>query len=65
MAKKKEEKVVRVTLVRSPIGYSQRQKNTVRALGLLKVNQSVDHLDRPSLRGMIDKVSHLVEVEEL
>lgn len=64
MAKKKEEKVVRVTLVRSPIGYSQRQKNTVRALGLLKVNQTVEHLDGPSLRGMIDKVSHLVQVEE-
>lgn len=64
MAKKKEEKIVRVTLVRSPIGYSQRQKNTVRALGLLKVNQTVEHLDGPSLRGMIDKVSHLVQVEE-
>lgn len=64
MAKKNEEKVVRVTLVRSPIGYSQRQKNTIRALGLLKVNQTVEHSDGPSLRGMIDKVSHLVQVEE-
>lgn len=64
MAKKKEEKVVRITLVRSPIGYSQRQKNTIRALGLLKINQTVEHLDGPSLRGMIDKVSHLVQVEE-
>lgn len=64
MAKKKEEKVVRITLVRSPIGYSQRQKNTIRALGLLKMNQTVEHLDGPSLRGMIDKVSHLVQVEE-
>jgi large subunit ribosomal protein L30 len=65
MAKKKKiEKVVRITLVRSPIGYSQRQKNTIRALGLLKMNQTVEHLDGPSLRGMIDKVSHLVQVEE-
>lgn len=64
MAKKKVAKVLRITLVRSPIGYSQRQKNTIRALGLLKVNQTVEHLDGPSLRGMIDKVSHLVEVEE-
>ena len=64
MAKKKEKKVVRITLVRSPIGYSQRQKNTIRALGLLKMNQTVEHLDGPSLRGMIDKVSHLVQVEE-
>jgi large subunit ribosomal protein L30 len=64
MAKKKAEKVVRITLVRSPIGYSQRQKNTIRALGLLKVNQTVEHLDGPSLRGMIDKVSHLVQVDE-
>lgn len=64
MAKKKAEKVVRITLIRSPIGYSQRQKNTIRALGLLKMNQTVEHLDGPSLRGMIDKVSHLVQVEE-
>jgi large subunit ribosomal protein L30 len=61
---KPEEKYVRVTLVRSPIGYSKRQKATVRALGLRRLNQTVEHIDTPSLRGMIDKVSHLVLVEE-
>jgi large subunit ribosomal protein L30 len=61
---KEVEKVVRVTLVRSPIGYSMRQKNTVRALGLRKMNQTVEHLDNPVIRGMIAKVQHLVLVEE-
>lgn len=60
-AKKKE---LKVTLVRSPIGYPLRQKRTLRALGLRRVNQSVEHADRPEIRGMILKVSHLVEVEE-
>lgn len=64
MAKKKAEKLLRLTLVRSPIGYSQRQKATVRALGLLRLNDTVEHVESPSLRGMIDKVSHLIEVEE-
>jgi large subunit ribosomal protein L30 len=61
----KEEMMVRVTLVRSPIGYPERQKRTVRTLGLRRMHQSVEHVDSPSLRGMIAKVSHLVEVEEL
>ena len=63
MAKKKQ-KTVRVTLVKSPIGYSKRQKGTVRALGLKKLNQTVEHDDTPVIRGMIFKISHLVQVEE-
>jgi large subunit ribosomal protein L30 len=63
MAKKKA-KMVKVTLVKSPIGYSARQKNTVRALGLRKMGQTVAHKDTPVLRGMVHKVSHLVKVEE-
>lgn len=63
-AEKEVEKVVRVKLVRSPIGYSQRQKDTVRALGLRKMNQTVEHLDTPVLRGMLAKVRHLVLVED-
>jgi large subunit ribosomal protein L30 len=51
-------------LVRSPIGYSERQKATVRALGLRRINQTVEHPDSPTLRGMIAKVSHLIDVEE-
>jgi large subunit ribosomal protein L30 len=67
MPKKKdapEEKMVRVTLVRSPIGYSVRQKKTVRALGLRRMNDTVTHADSPTLRGMLAKISHLVLVEE-
>lgn len=61
MAKAKK---ITVTLVKSPIGYSVRQKGTVRALGLRKMNQSVTHTDTPVIRGMIFKVSHLVSVTE-
>ncbi len=61
---RKKEKVVRVTLVKSPIGYSKRQKGTIRALGLRRMNQTVEHLDSATLRGMLFKVSHLVLVEE-
>lgn len=60
----KEEKFVQVTLVKSPIGYSKRQKATVRALGLRRMQQTVEHVDSPTLRGMLAKVSHLVEVVE-
>ncbi|MFV1858632.1 MAG: 50S ribosomal protein L30 [Anaerolineales bacterium] len=63
MAKKKA-KTLTVTLVKSPIGYSGRQKRTVRALGLRRLMQSVEHFDTPVLRGMIAKVNHLVNVDE-
>lgn len=59
-----EAKVIRVTLVRSPIGFSKRHKATVRALGLRRMHQTVEHADSPSLRGMLYQVSRLVEVEE-
>lgn len=58
------DKTVTVKLVRSPIGYEQSQKDTVRALGLRKMHQSVEKTDSPVIRGMINKVSHLVEVIE-
>ncbi len=61
MAKKKE---LKIKLIKSPIGYSKRQKGTVAALGLKKINQIVTHKDSDVIRGMINKVSHLVEVEE-
>jgi large subunit ribosomal protein L30 len=66
MAKRKasKPKVIRIKLVRSPIGYSLRQKRTVRALGLRRMNHTVEHVDSPTLQGMLNKVSHLVEVEE-
>jgi large subunit ribosomal protein L30 len=59
------EKTLQVTLVKSPIGYPERQKRTVKALGLRKLNQRVVHVDGPTVRGMLSRVSHLVRVEEI
>ncbi|NLZ38999.1 MAG: 50S ribosomal protein L30 [Firmicutes bacterium] len=58
-------KQLRITLVKSVIGRPETQRVTVRTLGLKKLNQSVEHEDTPQIRGMINKVSHLVKVEEL
>lgn len=58
-------KKLRVTLVKSPIGYNKKQKETVRALGLRKLQQSVEHDASPAILGMVNKVSHLVDVEEI
>ena len=57
-------KSLRVTLVKSPIGYTVDQKATVRALGLRHMNQTVEHTDSPAVRGMLNKISHLIKVEE-
>ncbi len=57
-------KLLRITLVRSPIGYSLRQKRTVRALGLRRLHQTVQKPDSPALRGMLSGVRHLLRVEE-
>ena len=56
---------VKVTLVRSVIGASERQRKVVKALGLKKTNSFVVKGDNASIRGMIDKVSHLVSVEKI
>jgi large subunit ribosomal protein L30 len=56
---------LKVTLVKSGIGYSQDQKRTLRALGFRRLNQSVVHEDSGPVRGMIIKVRHLVNVEEV
>jgi len=61
---KSKEKIVRITLVRSPIGFTKRHKATVRALGLRRLHQTVEHKDTPTLRGMLYLVERLVEVEE-
>ncbi len=55
---------LRVTYTRSAIGYPKDQKATIQALGLRKLHRSVEHEDRPEIRGMIQKVIHLVQVEE-
>jgi len=57
-------RLLRITLVRSPIGYSHRQKRTVRALGLRRLHQTVQKPDSPALRGMLSAVRHLLRVEE-
>jgi len=54
---------IRVRLVRSPIGYDRRQRATLRGLGLWRMHQTVELRDHPAIRGMIAKVTHLVEVE--
>ena len=57
-------KKLRITYVKSAIGYNKRQRGTIEALGFRKLYQTVEHQDTPVIRGMIDRVSHLVEVEE-
>lgn len=54
-----------IKLVRSTIGRKQDQIATVKALGLKKLNSEVEQVDTPQIRGMIQKVSHLVEVKEI
>lgn len=56
---------VRIKQVRSTIGKTQHQKRTIKALGLGKINRVVEHDANPSILGMITKVNHLVEVEQL
>ena len=57
-------KTLKITLVRSTIGATKKQRGTVKALGLRKLRQTVEHDDTPVVRGMIDRVRHMVEVEE-
>lgn len=59
-----KEKKVKVTLKRSLIGEKPKTRATVRGLGLRRINQTVEQVDGPALRGMLAKVLHLVEVEE-
>lgn len=64
MAKKKAKKI-RVRLVRSTIGRKPEQRKTVKALGLGKINSVVEKEANPAILGMVNAISHLVEVEEL
>ena len=56
---------LRVTWTKSAIGYNVKQKATILALGLRHLHHSVEHMDSPVIRGMINKVTHLVRVEEV
>jgi len=68
MAKAKSKvkiKSLKITLVKSPIGYEKSQEATARALGLRRMNASVIKQDNPQIRGMISKINHLIVVEEV
>lgn len=56
---------LKITLIKSPIGQKQRQKDTARALGLRKMHQTVIRPDNPQMRGMVFAIQHLVRVEEI
>ena len=58
------ESTLRITLVKSSIGSKPKARGTIRALGLKRINHTVELPDRPEIRGMIAKVPHLVRVEE-
>ena len=62
MAKNKK---IKITLIKSPIGYKQKAKKTLEALGLKKLNQSIEHNSNDSIMGMIKIVDYLIKVEEL
>ena len=57
-------KKIKITQIKSSIGYKQKAKLTLKALGLRKMHQSVEHIDAPSMRGMLSKVDYLVKIEE-
>jgi large subunit ribosomal protein L30 len=61
MAKKKQ---IKVTLVRSPIGFQPKHRECVRGLGLRRINHQVVLEDTPSVRGMVNKINYMVRVEE-
>jgi len=63
--RKKKKTTLRIKWVKSSIGYSQRQKATIKSLGFKRLGNTVEWKDDPVTRGMVDRVRHLVEVEEL
>jgi large subunit ribosomal protein L30 len=65
MANAEASKTLKITQVRSAIGLPKDQKATVRALGIKRMNDTVEQADTPTVRGMIFKVKHLLKVEEI
>ena len=61
----KNDKLLRITQVKSGIGYKPKAKATLEALGLKKIHQSVEQSDSPQIRGMINVIPYLLKVEEL
>ncbi len=64
MVKTEKMAKLKVTQIRSTIGATKKQKGTMQALGLTRMRQSVEHEDTPNINGMINKVKHLISVEE-
>jgi large subunit ribosomal protein L30 len=64
MAKATATKMLKITLLRSPIGFNRTQAATVQGMGLRKIRHTVELADTPETRGMIHKVRHLVQVVE-
>ena len=60
---KKSEKSLHITQIKSAIGHNYKEKRTLRALGLKKINQTVVHSDTPVIRGMVNRVSFLVKIK--
>ena len=65
MNKNKRKKILRITQIKSGIGYKSKAKATLRALGLRKMHQTVEQVDNPQIRGMINLIDYLLKVEEL
>jgi large subunit ribosomal protein L30 len=59
-----DKKKLKITLVKSPIGFNEKQARVVESMGLRRIRHSVELSDTPEVRGMIHKVRHLVEVSE-
>jgi large subunit ribosomal protein L30 len=59
-----EKKKLKITLVKSPIGFNEKQARVVESIGLRRIRHSVELADTPEVRGMLFKVRHLVEVSE-
>lgn len=57
------QKTIKITYFKSAIGYRQQQKDTIRSLGFRRLNQTIEVQDSPSVRGMVNKVRHLVRIE--
>lgn len=57
-------KTMQITLMRSPIGYTKRQKDTVTALGLHRMHETIERPDTPDMRAMVASISHMVRIEE-
>ncbi|RJQ43450.1 MAG: 50S ribosomal protein L30 [Anaerolineaceae bacterium] len=63
MAKQTSARILKITLVRSPIGNTMKHRDTLRALGLHRIGQTIEQKDTPTVRGMLAKVNHLVKIE--